>query len=62
VIEHHLSIIGFARAAAPATEREADADAPPSERLRTCPRCSQYGVIQQEGCDVCTACGYSKCA
>jgi len=62
VIEHHLSIIGFARAAAPAAEREADADAPPSERLRTCPRCSQYGVIQQEGCDVCTACGYSKCA
>ena len=62
VIEHHLSIIGFARAAAPAVEREADADAPPSERLRTCPRCSQYGVIQQEGCDVCTACGYSKCA
>ena len=62
VIEHHLSIIGFARAAAPAAEREADVDAPPSERLRTCPRCSQYGVIQQEGCDVCTACGYSKCA
>ena len=62
VIEHHLSIIGFAPAAAPAANRETDAEAPPSERLRTCPRCAQYGVIQQEGCDVCTACGFSKCA
>ena len=61
VIEHHLSIIGFSSAAAPAVEREAGTNVP-RERLRTCPRCSQYGVIQQEGCDVCTACGFSKCA
>ncbi|MEE8173023.1 MAG: adenosylcobalamin-dependent ribonucleoside-diphosphate reductase, partial [Alphaproteobacteria bacterium] len=62
VIEHHLSVIGFAPAAAPAAENEDHAEAPARERLRNCSRCGQFGVIQQEGCDVCTACGFSKCA
>ncbi|MEM7172608.1 MAG: adenosylcobalamin-dependent ribonucleoside-diphosphate reductase [Pseudomonadota bacterium] len=26
-----------------------------------CPRCGTVGLIHQEGCDLCTACGYSKC-
>ncbi len=30
-------------------------------RLRDCPKCSYPGLIRQEGCDLCTACGYSKC-
>jgi len=63
VIEHHLALIGFAPAQAPAAGRAPAAEAaPPPDRLRSCPRCSQFGVIQQEGCDVCTACGFSKCA
>ncbi len=32
-----------------------------SSRFRNCPKCSYPGLIRQEGCDVCTACGYSKC-
>ena len=28
---------------------------------RQCPKCGAAGLIHQEGCDLCTACGYSKC-
>ncbi len=31
-------------------------------RGASCPRCAQPALIHQEGCDVCTACGYSKCS
>ena len=72
VIEHHLNVIGFSAPAAlpvaapPIAARrigdEAQSQSPASENLKNCPRCSQYGVIQQEGCDVCTSCGFSKCA
>ncbi len=63
VIEHHLALIGFTPAQIPIADREPtrDAEASPG-RLQNCPRCSQFGVIQQEGCDVCIACGFSKCA
>ena len=27
-----------------------------------CPRCAAASLIHQEGCDLCTSCGYSKCA
>jgi len=30
-------------------------------RMRFCPKCSQPGLIKQEGCDTCLECGYSKC-
>lgn len=30
-------------------------------RMRFCPKCSQPGLIRQEGCDTCLECGYSKC-
>ncbi|MHA1108374.1 MAG: adenosylcobalamin-dependent ribonucleoside-diphosphate reductase [Alphaproteobacteria bacterium] len=29
--------------------------------LAQCPKCAQASVIRQEGCDLCTSCGYSKC-
>jgi ribonucleoside-diphosphate reductase alpha chain len=29
--------------------------------FRQCPKCAQASLIRQEGCDVCTSCGYSKC-
>ncbi|MHA1569468.1 MAG: adenosylcobalamin-dependent ribonucleoside-diphosphate reductase, partial [Alphaproteobacteria bacterium] len=28
----------------------------------SCPKCGVPGLVRQEGCDLCTACGYSKCA
>ena len=66
VIERHLIDIGFMpapSAAAPAAEalRKAAGDETRS-RFRTCPKCSLPSLIHQEGCDVCTSCGYSKCA
>ena len=33
-----------------------------ASRFRTCPKCNLPGLIHQEGCDICTSCGYSKCA
>jgi ribonucleoside-diphosphate reductase alpha chain len=29
--------------------------------LGQCPKCGAAGVLRQEGCDLCTSCGYSKC-
>ncbi len=71
VIERHLIEIGFL----PSPSKEADAaqeaqrlaaaggERPgPTHRLDPCPRCSQAGLMRQEGCDICTSCGYSKCA
>jgi ribonucleoside-diphosphate reductase alpha chain len=29
--------------------------------LRQCPKCGEPALIRQEDCDLCTACGYSKC-
>ena len=68
VIEQHLINIGFM---APHTQDEGaeriamvagvnndDADF----RFRTCPKCSQPGLIRLENCDTCTSCGYSKCS
>lgn len=34
---------------------------PPRARLAHCPRCAQPTLVRQEGCDLCTSCGYSKC-
>ncbi len=69
VIEKHMIAIGFIRdpkAEAPAIETRAIAAGaePPraDSRLRSCPRCSQPGLIRQENCDTCLTCGYSKCS
>ncbi|MFQ5984470.1 MAG: adenosylcobalamin-dependent ribonucleoside-diphosphate reductase [Alphaproteobacteria bacterium] len=64
VIERHMIDIGFlakpaTEAAAEAALRQAVGDDQP--RFRSCPRCSQLSLIHQEGCDLCTSCGYSKC-
>ena len=67
VIERHLIDIGFSpapSATAPAAEalRKAVGDETRASRFRTCPKCNLPGLIHQEGCDLCTSCGYSKCA
>ncbi len=70
VIEQHMIAIGFlpdpraAREAELAQARVAGltdggiGGAP----MRQCPKCGQAALIRQEGCDVCTACTYSRCA
>ena len=57
VIENHMVAIGFLRPEAHAAVEDG------AKRLPAlCPRCSQPGLLHQEGCDLCTSCGYSKCA
>jgi ribonucleoside-diphosphate reductase alpha chain len=75
VIEQHMIDIGFMPD--PARERRETVEAlaqrkvanlpPPGSdapelRLSRCPKCSQPSLIRQEGCDLCTSCGYSKCS
>ena len=75
VIEQHMIDIGFMPD--PARERRETLEAlaerkvanlPPSGseapelHLPRCPKCSQPSLIRQEGCDLCTSCGYSKCS
>ena len=60
VVERHLIDIGFiASDAQPALLH--NPPAPPVTAARHCPKCSHPGLIRQEGCDLCLACGYSKC-
>ena len=64
VIERHMIDIGFLPASeAPAHDREAvrqvaGGDAPSRGQ---CPKCGALGLVRAEGCDLCMACGYSKC-
>jgi ribonucleoside-diphosphate reductase alpha chain len=32
-----------------------------TRKLAHCPKCNSPSLIRQEGCDLCTSCGYSKC-
>lgn len=34
----------------------------PAIKGSECPKCKQFSVIKQSGCDQCTECDYSKCA
>jgi len=74
IIQQHMVDIGFMAGAAP---REGDSEpqaialaqnAPQDgtrrglpSGIRQCPKCGAAGIIRQEGCDLCTSCGYSKC-
>ncbi len=66
VIEQHLVTIG---ALAPPEAEAARLEPPtvegggaPAGSARFCGRCGQPGLLHREGCDMCPACGYSKCA
>ena len=71
VIERHMIAIGFLPD--PAEERRAlitDArrkvvnladGGGAVQHLPRCPKCQSPSLIRQEGCDLCTACGYSRC-
>jgi len=71
VIERHMIDIGFM--APPETgigEQQqvvsisagGEGDGGATMVLPACPKCYQRALIHQEGCDICTSCGYSKCA
>ncbi len=70
VLEEHMRMIGFipadeaALALAGGGEggRAAAILPGPAMRPRACPRCGLAALIPQEGCEMCTSCGYSKCA
>ncbi|HSR71268.1 MAG TPA: hypothetical protein VLL72_02705, partial [Kiloniellales bacterium] len=74
VIERHMIDIGFLQApvfseGARDTATEPDVQVvnlPESGRvaqgIRQCPKCGAAALIHQEGCDLCTGCGYSKCS
>ncbi|HIC79759.1 MAG TPA: adenosylcobalamin-dependent ribonucleoside-diphosphate reductase, partial [Kiloniellaceae bacterium] len=67
VIEQHMVEIGFLQpkerpqlgAQDGAVKIAATAG---SQRFAQCPKCGSAGLIRQEGCDLCTSCGYSKCS
>ena len=60
VIERHLIEIGMLE------PKPAAAAITPGgghlQPLGQCPKCGEAALVQQEGCDLCTACSYSKCA
>ena len=75
VIEQHMIDIGFlpdpqkerqelermaARKVANLSDGQGNGDAG-GRRLPHCPKCGSPSLIRQEGCDLCTSCGYSKC-
>jgi ribonucleoside-diphosphate reductase alpha chain len=68
VIEGHMIAIGFL----PEKPGKADkveavlaqtgTDQDRGRAFRQCPKCGGASLVRQEGCDLCTACGYSKCS
>jgi ribonucleoside-diphosphate reductase alpha chain len=74
VIETHMIRTGFLTPPRQPVEEEAGAEAkalaagtrpdpgePQAGRARACPRCGAHTLRHQEGCLVCSNCGYSKC-
>jgi ribonucleoside-diphosphate reductase alpha chain len=71
VIERHMIDTGFLKPiSTDGSEAEAEksvkiAGLPGGELLRgavrQCPKCGAASLIHQEGCDLCTSCGHSKC-
>ncbi len=63
VLETHMVDIGFIKAEGGGAGILARAGGKGGSRAPdTCPRCSQTSLIHQEGCNLCTSCGFSKCA
>ncbi len=58
ILETHMINIGFISA----KDDNVELLSTSGRRPENCPRCSLPGLIYQEGCNLCTSCGYSKCA
>jgi ribonucleoside-diphosphate reductase alpha chain len=59
VIERHMQ--ETAEEVPTAVPPAPEPDTGPAVRIHQCPRCGQPGLLRQEGCDLCSNCGYSKC-
>jgi ribonucleoside-diphosphate reductase alpha chain len=59
VIERHMITIGFLQK--PVAEAGVEDTAAVPGPRRGCPRCGHRALVRQEGCDICTACGFSRC-
>jgi ribonucleoside-diphosphate reductase alpha chain len=67
VIERHMVAIGFMPSGEKSVssiedKRVVGLEDGTRHELRGCPRCGERAMVRQENCDVCTSCGYSKCA
>ncbi len=78
VIERHMIDIGFlprgeAETGEPRRELEPEpepelevvnlrAGTASRRAIRQCPKCGAAALIHQEGCDLCTSCGHSRCS
>jgi ribonucleoside-diphosphate reductase alpha chain len=65
VIERHMIDIGFlpAERRSRAEQQSEVVNLGETQMLpRQCPKCGAAAMIQQEGCDICTSCGHSKCS
>lgn len=65
VIERHMIEIGFMSAETPFADTEAREQVVGDDtRLghRQCPKCGSAGLVREENCNRCLACGYSKCS
>lgn len=66
-IEGHMIAIGFLpeKSEDPALNAarlaQTGTDEASGQAFRQCPKCGSASLLRQEGCDLCTACGYSKC-
>ncbi|MDE0416167.1 MAG: hypothetical protein OXI95_04410 [bacterium] len=58
VLETHMTNIGFISDSGESIGSVGE----PHRRSASCPRCGLPGLIHQEGCHLCTSCGFSKCA
>ncbi len=58
VLETHMTNIGFISDSGESIGSAGEAH----RRSASCPRCGLPGLIHQEGCHLCTSCGFSKCA
>ncbi|MEQ8355385.1 MAG: adenosylcobalamin-dependent ribonucleoside-diphosphate reductase [Kiloniellaceae bacterium] len=66
VIERHMIDIGFLQAKQVPEGEEQKAvvnlgNSAGGTRFAQCPKCGGASLIRQEGCDLCTSCGYSRC-
>ena len=70
VIERHMIDIGFlSQDEGPKLGGETEPDVVAlgetgggPNPFRQCPKCGAAALLRQEGCDVCTSCGYSRCS
>ncbi len=65
VLEQHMVDIGFVKAPGALTDADEGrrvVNLDDGGLFRQCPKCGQAGLVREEGCDNCKACGYSKCS